>query len=53
MEQTVLEDLFTWLSDPIRGFKEFTIFIFTYPLDYSHYTWYPLLIISDLLLNWG
>jgi dipeptidyl aminopeptidase/acylaminoacyl peptidase len=25
MEQTVLEDLFTWLSDPVRDFKEFTI----------------------------
>ena len=25
MEQTVLEDLFTWLSNPIRDFKEFTI----------------------------
>jgi uncharacterized protein len=25
MEQKVLEDLFTWLSDPVRDFKEFTI----------------------------
>jgi dipeptidyl aminopeptidase/acylaminoacyl peptidase len=25
MEQTVLEDLFGWLSNPVRGFKESTI----------------------------
>ena len=25
MEQKVLEDLFGWLSDPVRDFKKFTI----------------------------
>jgi len=25
MEQKVLEDLFSWLSDPVRDFKKFTI----------------------------
>jgi hypothetical protein len=25
MEQKVLEDLFGWLSDPVRDIKEFTI----------------------------
>jgi uncharacterized protein len=25
MEQTVLEDLFGWLSDPVRDFKKLTI----------------------------
>jgi hypothetical protein len=25
IEQKVLEDLFGWLSDPVRGFKEFSI----------------------------
>jgi len=25
MEQKVLEDLFTWLSDPVRDFKKLTI----------------------------
>jgi uncharacterized protein len=25
MDQKVLQDLFSWLSDPVRGFKEFTI----------------------------
>jgi uncharacterized protein len=27
MEQTVLQDLFGWLSDPVRDFKEFTILL--------------------------
>jgi hypothetical protein len=25
MEEKVLEDLFSWLSDPVRDFKKFTI----------------------------
>jgi hypothetical protein len=25
MEEKVLEDLFGWLSDPVRDFREFTI----------------------------
>jgi hypothetical protein len=25
MEQTVLEDLFGWLSDPVRDYKKLTI----------------------------